>query len=399
MKISEKRRLKRIAIMEAALEVWAENEYANTSLSLLSNRLGMTKPALYRYFDSKDDLLNVIASYCSELMEEQINELLPRLGNASPEEKIRIAVSSLGDMIARQEKYIYFESFETARKGIQRWSQSPYTKLQAALELPTPVFRILMIYTHCFRYRQENSDFIQRRSVRETNELITDLFFNGFGGKEFVLPEGYTDIMKEPGVDDFRQKLSRGSIMGAISEVIREKGFSGVTLEGIASKAGLSKSTLYNYFKNKDEMLTETSNGFVKEYIDFHAELLSRRSSFEDKLTAHLCLQGFIFPQKPQAVLILRQLISRDVMSRMERPLQKPGFLIFLEEGIRQDKLRDCLSPVEYQIIFSLLMITEQVFNSSDSRDKYDLLDWLKLLACGCGNMVRQYEKGPLALK
>jgi AcrR family transcriptional regulator len=398
MKVQEKRRLKKIAIMEAALEVWGGEEYANTSLSLLARHLGMTKPALYRYFGSKEELLNAMSGYCSELMEEHMDLFLPRLKQGSPEEKVGAAAAALGDLIARQDRYIRFESYDTARRGELRWSHPPYSKLQKALNLPGPAFRLLMMYTHFFRSRQDYVDLIRKRNKAEIDALIPELFFNGLGGREFRLPDRVADISKEPGIDTFRKRLSRGTLMGAISELIREKGFDGVTLEGIASKAGLSKSSLYNYFRNKDEMLTKTSNGFVKEYIDFHAALLSRRESFEDKLTAHLSLQGMIFPQKPQAVLILRQLVRRDVMSRMERPLQRPGFLIFLEEGIRRDKLRDCLSPAEYQIIFSFFMVTEQLFRASGTDNSNELLDWLKLLACGYGAAVRQHDKAPSAL-
>ncbi len=398
MKIQEKRRLKKIAIMEAALDVWGEEDYGNTSLAILAGRLGMTKPALYRYFSSKDELLGAMAEYCSELASEQIGQILPGLKDFSPDKKIEAAAAALGDMISRQNRYIRFESYFTARRGELRWSHPPYTDLQKSLELPDSAFRLLMMYCSFFYSPQDNPNLVRKRRGSEIKRLIPDLFFNGLAGKRFSMPAHCIDISDEPGMDEFQGKLNRGSVMGAVSGLIREKGFDGVTLEGIAAKAGLSKSTLYNYFRNKDEMLTKTSNGFVKEYIDFHALLLGRRESFEEKLLAHLCLQGMVFPQKAQAVLILKQLIRRDVLNRMERPLQKPEFLNFIEDGIRDDKLRDCLSPAEYQIILSFFMATEQLFIDSVSDDKEQLLDWLELLACGYEKAVLQHNKGPSAL-
>ena len=53
----DKREIKTQLIIDTAFKVWGDNFFYNTSLSSLSDALGMTKPALYRYFKNKDAIL------------------------------------------------------------------------------------------------------------------------------------------------------------------------------------------------------------------------------------------------------------------------------------------------------------------------------------------------------
>ena len=53
----DKRELKTQLIIDTAFKVWGDNFFYSTSLSSLADALGMTKPALYRYFKNKDAIL------------------------------------------------------------------------------------------------------------------------------------------------------------------------------------------------------------------------------------------------------------------------------------------------------------------------------------------------------
>ena len=54
--------------MDTALEVFAENGYANASISLIAKKAGISKGLMYNYFKSKEDLL-------SSIMTEGLNEM------------------------------------------------------------------------------------------------------------------------------------------------------------------------------------------------------------------------------------------------------------------------------------------------------------------------------------
>ena len=58
-------------ISEAALSLFADKGYSNTSISMIARKAGISKGLLYNYFESKDDLLERILAYGFE----EINEI------------------------------------------------------------------------------------------------------------------------------------------------------------------------------------------------------------------------------------------------------------------------------------------------------------------------------------
>jgi len=55
----------------------------------------------------------------------------------------------------------------------------------------------------------------------------------------------------------------RGEIMDAAIEIITEKGFKNATTKEIAARADMAEGTLYNYFKNKDDILMSIAERYV----------------------------------------------------------------------------------------------------------------------------------------
>ncbi|NQU34405.1 MAG: TetR/AcrR family transcriptional regulator [Bacteroidetes bacterium] len=56
-KFKELREQKRIIIMDAALELFAEKGFASTSISMIAKHAKISKGLMYNYFDSKEELI------------------------------------------------------------------------------------------------------------------------------------------------------------------------------------------------------------------------------------------------------------------------------------------------------------------------------------------------------
>jgi len=69
--------LKRARILAAAVELFYENGYANTTLDAVAERLGVTKPFIYSHFSSKSEILAVICSRGIGSSLEAIDSILP----------------------------------------------------------------------------------------------------------------------------------------------------------------------------------------------------------------------------------------------------------------------------------------------------------------------------------
>ncbi len=71
---------RRREVLEAALELLAEQGYAGASLRKLADKLGMRQPSLYHYFRSKEDLVEqVIHTFAADMMEVSLKYLPQRL--------------------------------------------------------------------------------------------------------------------------------------------------------------------------------------------------------------------------------------------------------------------------------------------------------------------------------
>ena len=54
-------------ILETALELFAQNGYLGTSMSMIAERLGITKAALYKHYTGKQEILDRIVERMNEL--------------------------------------------------------------------------------------------------------------------------------------------------------------------------------------------------------------------------------------------------------------------------------------------------------------------------------------------
>ena len=70
-------------VLEAALQLMAEQGYAGASLRKLAARLGMQQPSLYHYFRSKEDLVEqLIATFAGDMLAASSEALPERVEDA-----------------------------------------------------------------------------------------------------------------------------------------------------------------------------------------------------------------------------------------------------------------------------------------------------------------------------
>ena len=82
--------LKRERILAAAVELFYSQGYAKTTLDQVAKSLGMTKPFIYQYFPSKNDVLAEVCSRAIKDGHETLNRTLTQQGSAS--QKLAIIV-------------------------------------------------------------------------------------------------------------------------------------------------------------------------------------------------------------------------------------------------------------------------------------------------------------------
>ena len=105
--------------------------------------------------------------------------------------------------------------------------------------------------------------------------------------------------------DEARQKI----IEAAIAEV-HEKGFSSMKMENIASRLGISRATLYLYFKNREELVAESHN-----YIRAQVSEVIREALVKDNLEESFSaiFDEFIYPEDRMQMNVILEIFASAV--------------------------------------------------------------------------------------
>src|ERR1019366_6904818 len=71
---------KRGAVLKTAAQLFLEKSYGRTSMNDVAERLHITKPALYHYFDNKEDILVECYRLGVGLIDETLGDIADRGG-------------------------------------------------------------------------------------------------------------------------------------------------------------------------------------------------------------------------------------------------------------------------------------------------------------------------------
>ncbi len=79
-------------------------------------------------------------------------------------------------------------------------------------------------------------------------------------------------------------KLIKDTVYDSVMEILHESGSEKLTMEEVAAKAGVSKGTLYNYFKNKDDLMDFVEQQTIEPVIEGLREIRTAKKSAPEKL-------------------------------------------------------------------------------------------------------------------
>lgn len=120
---------KRSLIQKTAARVFADTGFDRTSMSHLSKECGISKAAIYHYYDSKDDLLFDILEIHLKTLRDRVATVAP-LGK-SPEEYLRAVILEI--LLAYRGADDYHRVQSTAMAALETDKQRVITDYQRAL--------------------------------------------------------------------------------------------------------------------------------------------------------------------------------------------------------------------------------------------------------------------------
>ncbi len=162
----------------------------------------------------------------------------------------------------------------------------------------------------------------------------------------------------------------RKDIALACKKLFVEQGIKDVTVSKIAKTAGVSKGSIYDYFKNKEDVVFEIVNVLMQEHNTIKQEKLALIETTKDKIK----LFFNIFHDDSDREL--RELYKEFISISLTQPNQEmiafqsqcyQDYLVWFEEIIQEGINKEEILPQSIGLVKGLMASGEGIFISSAS--------------------------------
>ena len=369
-------------ILQTAFDEWGKDHFTTTSLSLLADRLGITKAGLYRYFSGKDALLQEMENMVFEEFGNQSREFVDRAADADLEHTLRLFVQTHFLHYSATPKNFLFLIISFLKGSPLQWP-----KLKTTLEQELLCFSRLfereglstskekmkktlrrffttgVFWMNLAFHRKLFPPSVPRPLTREKAEFLRKtihaICLRGLGGGTADPPFSAIEKACEVKTEEMPES---DRIFSAVAEVVAREGFGGATIDKIASRAGMTKSSLYFYFQNKDDMLGSLVRRELLSLNEVFQDRVKAFSSLEEKLYCLICVTASYMRRNETFMITFNWLWFQGVQIKIGPPdlkLVAPR-LRFLQDAVDSGRLESYGLDIRSLFAFlNLLILTE----------------------------------------
>jgi TetR/AcrR family fatty acid metabolism transcriptional regulator len=386
-------------ILSAAEKIMSEKGVAATSIASIAREANVTDSLIYTYYKSKEDL---IFSIPGRRMEEVLNNLSEQL-------------EGIVDPVSRLSKMIWFHLHfnDTYRE---------YARLLLFECRSNPSFYKHEAYSLIRKYAGIMIgillDGVKRGAFRPNlnMRLVRDMIFGLLDWESLNVLASYE--IKES-VADFEDILSlllpmigprsgaadqkaskRNLILTAAENVFAEKGYVRATVSEIAKLAHVSEGTIYEYFKNKEDLLLSIPEERFKEHMasleeifEIKTPLRKLRRLVRNHFLIYMTERNFL-----KVFLLHIQLNQNFYQSSGYKTFQTYTKLItdILEEAKEAGTIRENVNPRVFRNLFlgafSHMALRWLILGKELEIDKMQEIDEVVQLLCDSITSGRQSE-------
>jgi AcrR family transcriptional regulator len=406
----------KVEIVDAAFKVWGRNFYLKTSLSQLAKELKVSKPALYRHFENKNALISAMKeSFLDDFSASVKDDFEKAQKSTNIDEGILILIQSVSSFLARNVYLFIFTlinfhdqnqdnnsiSERLSSRGadmntIQTIIKKKYDSNPALIRLIFTTLTFLMSNFHI-----TNDSIKNPPSGEQIQGIISKIYEIIKNGLKFSIEEaGNLNFEKlEKQIDRNIHAIKPEPLFKAVAEAVAQAGPWDTSMDMVAKRVGLSKSSLYGHFKNKKDMLRRLFTSEFMRIIEFARNGI--------KLSENTAEQLYLGIYSISVYLKLRSeiLIAMDWIRTRKLDLGKPEkqtniFRLF--EDVEIASLRNAEDEekqnVSHWILFLLIGILMQPnwlekaqkpgFNFENDHND-DIRQLFKFITLGLGGFVR----------
>ncbi|GBU28143.1 TetR family transcriptional regulator [Treponema sp. R8-4-B8] len=361
-------------IEDAAFRVWGRNFYRKTSLSQLAKELGVSKPALYRHFASKQELTSAMTE---RFMDDFANFVRPDFDRAlqtdDADDGISIIVQCVTDYFARNVYALIFSITNIYERNLEVYSiadrlksrgvdmgtlerviEKKYKCDQKVVRLVFAALTFLMSYFHKLKNTIENPP--SDEDIKNITTLINMTIKNGFNLPPQKASPDFEDL--ENKIDKMALNAEIEPFFKAVAEAVAEAGPWDVSMEMVARKLGLSKSSLYGHFKNKKDMLRRLFITEFKRIIEYARQGINLSVKAEEQLYLGIFSIAVYLRARPEILIAMNWFRTRKLdLGRPDKNLEI--FRLFEDVDIESisGSAEDDKQRISHMICFLLINI------------------------------------------
>jgi len=273
-------------IIKAAYKVWGRDFYQNTSLSHVAHELKVCKPALYRHFLNKNALLEAMTRHFFDDFAGFIQTNYEKALKIEDKNKsVFILIQSITEYYARNVYLFIFsmtilidpklDSFNMLEELCIRGIDMDFfnASIQKEYNLEPPMMRLLFATLTFYMANFHNMGDSLKNPPDETSiskiiHVIDEIIEKGLGYTSTEID--VLDYEKlENNVMGKLNNIDDDPLLKAVAGVVAEAGPWDASMEKVAKRSGLSKSSLYSHFKNKQDMMRQLFVTELMRIIDF----------------------------------------------------------------------------------------------------------------------------------
>ncbi|MBI2867203.1 MAG: TetR/AcrR family transcriptional regulator [Chloroflexi bacterium] len=161
-------------------------------------------------------------------------------------------------------------------------------------------------------------------------------------------------LLEQSGYD-----LKREKVLEVAAQLFKEKGYRATSLRDIANALGVTKASLYHYFKSKEQILielyerihsrlAEAAQELLRPSGDATAALLEVIKNHIRFVTIHPDLSAIFFQEKAELDSQYRRVVNRR-SREYDRPIEE-----LIRQGIEEGRFRSVDVPVTVNLIMGM---------------------------------------------
>lgn len=168
---------------------------------------------------------------------------------------------------------------------------------------------------------------------------------------------------------------AKDKILSSAEELFIQYGIRSVTMDDVARAASMSKKTLYQYFDNKDGLVSEVAmNHFAREAAEFEEIDKQAKDAIHEVLLVSKCLRQHVFRMNPSLLFDMQKYHGRawDNYLEFKHGIIRGNIERNIERGKKEGYFRE---EVDAQVLSILRVeVVQLIFNSKAfPRNTFDI--------------------------